>query len=66
MLNFSVKFTMQTVIKPIPGCVHIACSGLMSVTTNLQQVANRGLMQVDCQDFLSTSLMQVVQTSLQK
>ena len=40
------------VIKPISGCVLIACSGLMITS----------LLQLDCQDFLSTSLMQVVST----
>ena len=42
------------VIKLISGCVRIACSGLM--ITSLLQVINRLDMQVDCQDFLSTTM----------
>ena len=48
------------VIKPISGCVRIACSVLM--ITSLLQVVN-GLLEVDSQDFLSKSLMQVVLTT---
>ena len=33
------------VIKPISGCVHFVCSGLMATSLS---------MRVDCQDFLST------------
>ena len=41
------------VIKPISGCIRIVC-------------LSTGLLQVDCQDFLSTSLMQVVSTTCSK
>ena len=41
------------VIKPISGCVRIACSGLM--ITSLLQVVNR-LAQVDCKDVLADTL----------
>ena len=44
------------VIKPISGCVRIACSGLLWCKLSTS------LLQVDCQDFLSTSLMQIVLT----
>ena len=40
------------VINPISGCVRIACSGLMM--TSLLEFST-GLMQVECQDFLSVS-----------
>ena len=51
------------VIKSISGCVRIACSDLM--ITSLLWLST-GLMQVDCQDFLSTRLMQTVSTTRSK
>ena len=47
----------------ILGCAHIAYSDLM--IASLLQVVTR-LMEVDCQDLSSTSLMQVVSTTCSK
>ena len=52
------SFKLLFLGNPVPGCVRIACSGLMMTAANL--------MQVDCQDFLFTSLMQVVSTTCSK
>ena len=53
------------VIKPTSRYVYIACSGL--IISSLLQVDSTGLMmQVDCQEFLSTSLIQAVSTTCRK
>ena len=54
---------LLTVIKPISGCVRIACSGWM--ITSLLQVVNR-LAASSLSRLLSTSLMQVVSTTCSK
>ena len=55
-LELQDDFAFRNLFLSISSCIHIACFGLM--IPNQIQVST-GLMAIGCQDFLSTSLMQI-------